>query len=222
MTALFVTATGTEVGKTFVTCGLIAAFRARGRSVTALKPVVSGFNPEEAAASDGGLMLAALGEAVTRQNIARVSPWRFKAPLSPDMAAARENRTIDKAALGTFTAGAITENKDVLLIEGVGGVMVPLTDEHTTLDWMTEAGLPLILIAGSYLGAISHALTAVDAVRRRGLRIAALVVNETAGSTVSLEETAATLARHSGLAAFTLARGAGTADFQRLADILNT
>ena len=220
MPAFFITGTGTDIGKTFVSCGLITSFRNRGRAITALKPVVSGFDPAHPARSDGGLMLAARGEPCTAQNIARVSPWRFRAPLSPDMAAMRENRAIDFDAVKAFTDKAIADNDDILLIESVGGVMVPLTPTHTTLDWMAEAGLPLVLVAGSYLGAISHALTAIDCVRQHGLAISALVVNQTLDSTVALDDTAAAITRHSGLTAFTLARNAGAEVFHKLADIV--
>src|SRR5262249_56521435 len=83
MTAVSVTATGTDIGKTFVTRGLIGHFIACDRQVDALKPVVSGFDEREAEGSDPGLLLAALGRDTTPKEIARVAPWRFAAPLSP-------------------------------------------------------------------------------------------------------------------------------------------
>src|SRR6185503_1762687 len=99
MSSFFITATGTDVGKTFVARGLIRVLRARGRNVAALKPVMSGFEPVEAAGSDGGLLLTALGREPTLEAITAVSPWRFTAPLAPDMAAAREGRTLDYPGL---------------------------------------------------------------------------------------------------------------------------
>src|ERR1700681_2837582 len=105
MSAIFISATGTDIGKTFVTCGLIGALQARGRKVAALKPIMSGFDP--AATSDAGLLLAGLGRPVTAEEISRMSPWRFAAPLAPDMAAAREGRTIDVAAVVAFCRDAI-------------------------------------------------------------------------------------------------------------------
>lgn len=209
MAGYFVTATGTGIGKTFVTAGLVRALGAK-----ALKPVLSGFDPTE---SDAAVLLDAMGEPASAPNIARISPWRFAAPLSPDMAAARENREIDFAALVTFTHANTREG--LVFVEGVGGVMVPLTAKHTTLDWMTQARLPLILVTGSYLGTLSHTLTAVDAVARRGLEIAMLVVNESAESPVPLAETRDAIARHTGLANIvTLERSA--ADFPALARAL--
>jgi dethiobiotin synthetase len=222
MSAFFVTATGTDAGKTFITCGLIAALRRRRCVVDALKPVASGFDSAQPNTSDAGALLKALGKGIGESNLARISPWRFAAPLSPDMAAAREGRAIDFAALTAFTRDAVAKHKGTLLIEGVGGVMVPLTAHHTTLDWMAEAKLPLILVAGSYLGAISHALTAVACVRQQKLEIAALVVNESAGSAVDLQETAGVIARHTQLTPIVLPRLSGTshAAFEKLADIV--
>jgi dethiobiotin synthetase len=193
MTAYFITATGTDIGKTYVAAGLIRAFKQRGMAAQGLKPIVSGYTPETATASDPGVLLAAMGEAVTEENIARIAPWRFAAPLSPDMAATREKRIIDFAQLIAFSRAAIAADAGALLIEGVGGVMVPIGKPRTTLDWMLALNLPVIVVGGSYLGAISHMLTAVDVILRRNLRIGAVVINESAGSTVALDETAATV-----------------------------
>jgi len=195
MTALFVTATGTDIGKTFVTAGLIRALARAGRTVDAAKPVISGFSLETLAGSDTGALLAAMDRDLTVQEAERISPWRFTAPLSPDMAAAAEGRAVDFDALIADSRRRIAAKPDVLLIEGVGGIMVPLDDRRTVLDWMEALALPVLLVAGSYLGTISHTLTAVDVLLRRGLKIAALVVSETDGGTVGLEPTIATLRR---------------------------
>jgi dethiobiotin synthetase len=200
--ALFVTGTGTDIGKTFVSCGLLRAWRRRfpvhtpnvhTPKVWALKPVSSGFDPARAVESDAGRLLAALGQAVTADSVARVSPWRFAAPLSPDQAAAREGRAIDFDALVAQCRDAAASGP--LLVEGVGGVMVPLTARHTTLDWMQHLGWPVLLVAGSYLGTISHTLTALHALAGRGLEVAALVVNGNDAGHVKLADTLASLGR---------------------------
>lgn len=195
MSAVFVTATGTDIGKTFVMRGLIRALRARGRAVAALKPITSGFEPAEAAGSDSGLLLAALGRPVTMEAIAQVSPWRFALPLAPDMAAAREGRQLDYAAMLEFCGAAMAEPREALLIEGAGGVMSPVDHEHTVLDWIAALRLPLILVAGSYLGTISHTLTALDAVARRGLTVVSVVISQSADNPAPLEDTRTTIAR---------------------------
>ena len=195
MSAIFITATGTDIGKTFVAAGLIRHWRALGREVDARKPVATGFDPVKAAESDPGVLLAALGRAVTLAEIERISPWRFAAPLSPDMAASRENRAIDFDALVTHSRGAIAAHQGTLLIEGIGGVMVPLDDKHTVLDWMAALDVPALLVAGTYLGSLSHTLTSLDVLRSRSIVIKALVVNESPHSTVSLNDTVTTLRR---------------------------
>ena len=198
MTAIFITGTGTDVGKTFVAASLIRHLRQMGRIVEAIKPVVSGFDPAQMAASDPGVLLDALGSPVTLKEIERISPWRFRAALSPDLAAAREGGRIDVDEVIEFCQSAVDERQDILLIEGVGGVMVPLDQDRTILDVMMALRLPLILVAGSYLGTISHTLTALDSLYRRDLKLLAIIVSETAGSPVSLGDTVATIERFAG------------------------
>src|ERR1700722_12715468 len=142
MSPFFVTATGTDIGKTFVTAGLVRHLREQGSPVSALKPVMSGFDMATAAISDAGVLLDALGELVTPEAIDRISPWRFAAPLSPDMAAAREGRAIDFDALVEHCRKEIAACRGTLFIEGVGGVMVPLDELRTVLDWMEGIGIP--------------------------------------------------------------------------------
>ena len=194
MTTLFVTSSGTGIGKTFVTLKLIAELKAAGRRVRALKPVASGFDAERPADSDTGKLLRALELEPTAVNLDAVSPWRFAAPLSPDMAAARERHTIPFDALVAHCRAA-GRSGDVTLIEGVGGVMVPLDAEHTVLDWIAALEAPTLLVVGSYLGTLSHSLTAAAALRARDVTIAGLIVSESEVEPVPAAETAATLAR---------------------------
>jgi len=223
MSAYFITGTGTDVGKTFVAAGLVRRLHEAGQPVWALKPVVSGFDVAKARASDPGVLLDAIGHATSLDCIARIAPWRFAAPLSPDMAAAREGKEIEFDALVAFCREAVEGHRGTLLIEGVGGVMTPLDKRHTVLDWMAALGLPAILVAGSYLGTLSHTLTAADAMTRAGVAIAALVVNDSGDGAVPLADTVATLARFlPGTAIATIPRAAGEthADFARLAALL--
>jgi dethiobiotin synthetase len=193
MSAFFVTATGTDIGKTYVASGLVRHWRAAGRPVDALKPVATGFDPAAAEASDAGVLLAALGRSVTPAEIDRISPWRFAAPLSPDMAAQYEKRSIDFDALVQFSQAAVTSNRGMLLIEGIGGIMVPLDGSRTVLDWMIALNIPLVLVTGSYLGSLSHTLTTLDVLVRRGLAVKAVVVDETPGSPVTMQSTIETM-----------------------------
>ena len=193
MTALFVTATGTDVGKTFVTAALIRHLRGTGKAVAAVKPVVSGFEPDHWQDSDPAALLAALGRPETMEEVESISPWRFKAPLSPHMAAKRENRAIAFPEVIEFCRRAMSARRGVLLIEGIGGIMVPLDDRHTVLDWMSVLRIPIILMAGSYVGTMSHTLTALEVLARRNLDVKAVVVSESEASAASLADTVATI-----------------------------
>jgi len=193
----FVTSSGTEIGKTLVTATLCHQLRAQGSDVNALKPVISDFTDGDAE-TDTAILLDALGLPATAENIEKMSPWRFRAPLSPDMAAAREGRSVDFEAVVARSRAAMEAEGDVLLIEGVGGVMVPLTADKTTLDWMAALGAPALLVVGSYLGTISHTLTAADALRARDVPVHAVIVSTSEESPVAVDETAAALSRFLG------------------------
>ncbi|MGN6463161.1 MAG: dethiobiotin synthase [Pseudolabrys sp.] len=195
MGTLFVTSTGTDIGKTFVSAGLIRHWRREGRAVEALKPVMSGYDPQQTATSDAGCLLRALGHTIDEPNVARIAPWRYRAPLAPDLAAAKEGRTLDVESLVAFCRERMGANDDTLLIEGVGGIMVPLDETKTVLDWMVALAAPVLLVTGSYLGTISHTLTALTVLELSRLDVRAIAVSDRPGSTVELADTVDTLER---------------------------
>lgn len=214
------TASGTEVGKTFVTAGICRGLLGRGLSVRALKPVISGFDAGDSSETDTAVLLAAQGLDAAPENIEAVSPWRFAAPLSPDMAAAREGREIDFERLLGFCRMAADGPEDVLLVEGIGGVLVPLDATHTVMDWIVALGMPSLVVGGSYLGTISHTLAAIEAMRARNAAVAAVVISESEESPVPLEETVAAIRRFAGGAPIhALPRGCGDEAFSALADL---
>jgi dethiobiotin synthetase len=221
MAAVFVTGTGTDIGKTYVSAALIRALIARGRAVEALKPVVSGFDAAAPAGSDPAVLLDALGLAWSTQALERMSPFRYRAPLSPPLAAQREGRRLDFDAMVAVCAERIAgAGERTLLIEGAGGVMSPVDDEHTMLDLMAAIGTPVILVAGSYLGTISHTLTAAQSLRSAGVAIAAIVISGSEGDPPPVGETVEALARHlGGVPLLTAPRGAAW-DAGRLAALI--
>lgn len=194
MSALIITGAGTDIGKTYVACRLIEALRARGETVDAFKPVISGFDAATPTQSDSGRLLAALGTPITAATIERISPWRYFAPLAADQAAAREGkRIIFDDVLGACRA-RIAETNGLLLIEGAGGIMSPLSENTTFLDLFAALAAPVVIVGGAYLGAISHTATAIAAARGRGLSVRATVISEGA-ETVGLDATRDALAR---------------------------
>ncbi len=194
MTRYFITATGTDIGKTFITAALTWQWRQQGKNVRALKPIISGYDEQHPEPSDSAQLLAAQG--LTLGDIDTISPWRFAAPLSPDMAAAAEQRTLAPEALYDFCNKP--NEADITLIEGVGGVMSPITQTLTVLDWMEQLNLPVILVTGSYVGTISHTLTALLALQSRSLHVARIFVSETTASAASLTQTCQSLRHHIG------------------------
>ncbi|PWR18898.1 dethiobiotin synthase [Zavarzinia compransoris] len=183
--SLFVTSSGTEIGKTLVTSAL--AHQLRGRDARILKPVVSGFEMATAADSDPGLILAAGGRAVTEQAIAEIAPWRFRTPVAPDLAARLEGRAMTAAEVADFCrkAGAGAE---VLVVEGAGGLMAPIAPGETFLDVLALTRWPALLVVGSYLGTLSHTFTAVETLKARGLPVAGIVISESARDRQSIPE----------------------------------
>lgn len=196
MSPFFITSTGTGIGKTFVTCGLIEAFRQQGRDVCAIKPVISGWEycePGDNAANDTVNILKSLGIPVSIETIRAVSPWRFTAPLSPDMAAALEGRGLSFTEIVAFCQASFTH--EMLLIEGAGGVMTPLEGINTMRDLMQAVSAQAIMVTGSYLGSLSHTLTALEALHIRQIPCPLLIVSESENSTVLLADTVESLRR---------------------------
>jgi len=171
--------------------------RESNQPVTALKPIVSGYDSSVVETSDPAVLLAALGRQTSAEEVERIAPWRFRAPLAPDLAAAREGRSIDFDKVVEFSRAAVKGAKGPLFIEGVGGIMVPLNGRRTVLDWMTALDIPLLLVVGGYLGTISHTLTALDVLAQRKLTIAAIVVSESEREAVALADTVASIERFS-------------------------
>jgi dethiobiotin synthetase len=181
---LFVAGAHTEIGKTHVACGLLRAAQDEGRRVDALKPVVSGFDPADWEESDPGRLLAAMGRPRTASALEAISPWRFTAPLAPPMAAEDEERRLELAPVADFCRERIARSPaDLVIVEGVGGLMSPIASGATSLDLLIALACPSVLVSGGYLGAVSHALTALEVMQSRGASPAAILVSEDAAPT---------------------------------------
>ncbi len=183
MAHYFVTGTGTEVGKTFATCALLE----QNASYRAIKPVLSGYEPNN---NDAAQIMAAQRAGMLDE----IAPWRFAAPVSPHLAAAQEKREISPKALVTFCQEQMRAQPN-LLIEAVGGLMVPITPRWLVIDWMKALNIPVVLVSSSYLGAINHTLLSLEVLNASGLPVQAVIINQ-AGEDVDagLEETAQAIA----------------------------
>ena len=198
---LFVAGSHTEIGKTHVACGLIRAAREEGWRVEALKPVVSGFDPDDWAGSDPGRLLAALGRPLSDRALEAIAPWRFRAPLAPPTAARSEGLALDFDAVVAFCRRRIEQaDADLVVVEGVGGLMSPIAEGATSLDLLEVLAGWNVLVGGGYLGAMSHTLTALEVMRVRGAAPAAVVVSEDAGPDApDFPDSVALLTEHAGL-----------------------
>lgn len=178
MRGYFVTATGTDIGKTYVSAQLLSAWRAKGLSVAATKPLMSGFSEDALEQSDAGRLLAAMGQAVTPASVSEICLYRLAPPLSPNVAMRQAGLRQDHDEIRSFVEARLAKSVDCHLVEGAGGVMSPVTDTTLQIDLMVDLGLPVILVTAPYLGSISHTLTALEALSRRGLEVKAVVVSQ--------------------------------------------
>jgi len=184
----FITGTDTEIGKTFVACALLHAFRRTGVTALAMKPVAAGVDAH-GLNEDVERLLAASSMQPTRT---LVNPYGFRAAIAPHIAAAEEGRRIElpqiAAALSTLLTMA-----DVVLVEGVGGFCVPLGDTRDTADLALLLALPVILVVGMRLGCINHALLTQQAIAARGLPLAGWVANRIDPAMARFDENLAAL-----------------------------
>jgi dethiobiotin synthetase len=171
MRGLFVTGTDTGVGKTEVACALLEDARARGLDAVGMKPAQSGVGPSEP--SDAERLAASSGGA---EPLEAICPYSFGAPLAPAVAARVEGREISLARI-VDAARALAARHEAVLVEGAGGLLAPLTDRETFADLAAALGLPALVVARAGLGTVNHTALTVEALRRRGLAVAGIVLN---------------------------------------------
>ena len=176
MRGLFVTGTDTGVGKTFVAAGLARLLSDRGLHVGVMKPVETGCERrgDDLIPADAVRLFTSAGG---HQDLSSVCPYRFEAPLAPDVAARREGRSIDPVViLNRFRT--VAASHDIVLVEGAGGLLVPIWGRYTMADLAGDVGLPLLVVTASRLGAVSHTLLTLEHARFRGVPVAAYVLNQ--------------------------------------------
>lgn len=191
MSAYFITGTDTEIGKTFSTCALLHAARARGLRALGMKPVAAGaewvngeFLNEDAA------RLRAAGS--FDPGLALLNPYCLASPIAPHIAAREEGVRIEPARIRT-AFDSLRAQADLLLVEGVGGFRVPLGDDYDSADLARDLGLPVILVVGLRLGCINHALLSVEAIAARGLTFAGWIANRVDPAMLRVDENLAAL-----------------------------
>ncbi|HJV83954.1 MAG TPA: dethiobiotin synthase [Noviherbaspirillum sp.] len=173
--AYFVTGTDTEIGKTLVSCTLLYALAQQGLRAVGMKPVAAGAEMRDGALhnEDADLLAAASSVALP---VALTTPYMLREPAAPHIAAAQDGVTIDIPHIRACY-DQIVQATDAVVVEGVGGFRVPLSDTTDTADLAQQLGLPVILVVGLRLGCLNHALLTAEAIAARGLKLAGWVGN---------------------------------------------
>ena len=170
--AYFLTGTDTEIGKTFVTCALLHRARLDGLRAAGLKPIAAG--TDAAGRNDDVEAIRAAGNVELPREI--VNPYCFGPAIAPHIAAAEEGRRIEFETI-VAACDQARQQADLVIVEGVGGFCVPLSEESSTADLAVTLNLPVILVVGMRLGCINHALLTAEAIAARGLPLAGWVAN---------------------------------------------
>ena len=196
---VFVTGTGTEVGKSVVSAVIANTLREGGERVAVFKPAVSGL--DDGGEADHELLRRASG---SDQAAAEIAPYRYGPPVSPHLAAELAGEEIDPGRLRR-AAEAAGADADALVCEGVGGLMVPLTPDYLVRNFAADVGLPLVVVAAAGLGTINHTLLTVEAAWGAELEVSAVVLNRWPSEPGRMEESnRETIAALSGLEVLTL------------------
>ena len=170
--AWFIAGTDTEVGKTFVTCALLHAFARQGIRAVGMKPIAAGTDAD-GRNEDVEQLLASMSVKPAREV---VNPYLFPPPIAPHIAAREAGRSIEPGPIQDAFK-ALQAQAEVVLVEGVGGFLVPLGPTYDAADLAQDLALPVILVVGMRLGCINHALLTRDAIAARGLPLAGWVAN---------------------------------------------
>ena len=196
----FITGTDTGIGKTIVAGAMAHVLHESGRRVGVMKPIATGCvrRIREGLVSEDAEFLAHCAD--TEHPLETVNPVRYAQALAPAVAAARARRKIDYAAVWQ-AYDRIRRSSDIVIVEGIGGWMVPLDDKKFLADLACEFALPVIVVARPGLGTINHTLLTVDAIKSSGLTVAGIVLNnyEADQATLAEETNPETIAKYTGL-----------------------
>jgi dethiobiotin synthetase len=172
---IFITGTDTGVGKTLVAAAVALALKRQGCEVGVMKPIETGVSPSKVGRSDAARLRTIIdGE----DQLGAVCPYPFPLPVAPLAAAQAEGQAINPEVIRKIYR-LLSDRYDYMVVEGVGGVSVPITPSTDVMDLITQLKLPVVIVGRSGLGGINHALLTIEALRRRKIPIVALVLNQT-------------------------------------------
>ncbi len=187
----FITGTDTEIGKTWFTLALMAKLQAQGKSVMGMKPVASGCKDlGEGLRSDDALQI--MQQASHLQDYAIVNPYAFAPPIAPHIAAEKAEIKIDLDQIYSAYS-TLQSQSDVVVVEGIGGWRVPISDKTSMVDLVRVLDLPVIMVVGIKLGCINHAILTAEAIRADGENLCGWVSNQLDKDYLFKQETIDTL-----------------------------
>ena len=184
----FITGTDTAVGKTLISCALLHGFAAQGKRVVGMKPVAAGYDDNDQ--HEDAVLLRAAGNVLASKG--QINPYCFSLPAAPHLAAQFVGVSINLERIAT-TYSELVRVADVVIVEGVGGLLVPLNAKQDSADLVLLLDLPVILVVGMRLGCLNHALLTVEAIAARGLKLAGWVANAVDANMPMLDENVAAL-----------------------------
>ncbi len=191
---VFITGTDTGVGKTFVAAALLRALASLGARVAGMKPVAAGIDAGDAFNADVAVLAAADGLSLPLRDR---NPYGFASAIAPHLAAQEAGMSIDIDVIVASLARLRT-HADFIVVEGAGGVLVPLDRDHDMLDLAAALGLPVLLVVGLRLGCINHALLSAQAIVSRGLPLAGWIANAMGPTMVREQANIDTISTHLG------------------------
>ncbi|HMK37337.1 MAG TPA: dethiobiotin synthase [Desulfomonilaceae bacterium] len=179
-TGLFISGTDTGVGKTLVAGGLVRLARTRGRRALAIKPVETGCALRDGVLyPEDGAFLREAGD--NELSLDDCTPFRFSFPASPARAAAMEGRRLSFAEIEGHSR-AVADAGDFTIVEGAGGLMVPIQDDLMMIDLMERLGFPVLVVARTKIGTVNHTLLSLEALRNRKVEVAGVVLSSSTSS----------------------------------------
>lgn len=191
----FVIGTDTDVGKTYIASQIVTHFVDQGIDTIGMKPVASGCELDATGALVNEDVRSLCEASNVKADLRLINPYRFEPAIAPHLAAAQAGVTLDTMVIKQAYEQLAT-TAEVVIVEGAGGLIVPLDQTQTLADLAVSLNLPIILVVGIRLGCINHALLTVEAIKARGLTLAGWVANQIEPAMAEFDDNIRTLQSH--------------------------
>jgi dethiobiotin synthetase len=187
---IFISSTGTGVGKTYCTVEIIKELIDRKVNVNVYKPILSGFDFNNIEESDSYKILSAKNIIPKLEDIKKITPWLFEKPIAPSIAAIKENKKLRYNEVLDWCLKKINNNNnEINIFEGAGGLEVPIEATSTVLNLIKDLDCKVILVVGNYLGSVSHSISAIKNIKSENLEIINVIINKNTDDVIDIEDT---------------------------------